>query len=149
MATVDPIKVKGLREFQASLKEMDGESQKLLRVVLNKAADVVVKVAQGKASRDTKRGAASIKASSSQREAKVKGGGAKLPWYPFMDFGGSVGRGHIPRKADSGAIKRPFYAAKGRYIYKAYHETKDEVHDVLVKELIQLAKDSGFDVEQT
>ena len=54
--TVDPIKINGLTQFQRALKTMDGESQKQLRVVFNRAADLIVREAPaGNAAQDRRR----------------------------------------------------------------------------------------------
>ena len=143
--TIDQIKIAGLRDFQKALKDMDGESQKKLRLVLNQAADVVVDRARPLIPHDGGTAKASLKAQSSQREVRVKAGGAKASYYPWLDFGGSVGRGHIPRKAGSGAIKRPF-RSKGRYIYPSYEKSRNQVHDALVEGLANLAQEAGLEV---
>lgn len=137
MSTFEPMKIAGLREFQASLKEADGESQKKLRLVLNEAAEIVATGARRRAPVRSGRGRASIKASSSQREARVKEGGAKAAYMPFIDFGGSVGRNK--------SVKRRYYP-EGRLIYPAYGAQRDNIERLLEKRLVELAEDSGLDV---
>jgi hypothetical protein len=122
---------------------MDGESQKLIREVLNDAANLVadrakigVPVRSGKAR-------ASIRAGSSQREARVKAGGPKVPYYPWLDFGGRVGRGRTgPR---TGNVNRPVIA-EGRYIYPAVSELRPKIQATMEEGLADLAKRSGLDV---
>jgi hypothetical protein len=131
----DQIRVQGLREFQAKLKAADGESQKLLRVVLNDAAEIVVKEANSLVPRRTGNAAASIKAQSSQREGRVRAGGAKVPYYAWLDFGGRVGR--------SRSVVRPFMKS-GRYIYPAAQDKRDAVADRLEESMTELAKKVGL-----
>lgn len=143
MSVVEPIRVAGLRDFQAGLKAMDGESQKLLRVVLNDAAELVVTAAKPRVASKTGAARASIKAASSQREARIKAGGAKVPYYGFLDFGGRVGRGRTgPR---TGNVNRPFLR-EGRYIYPAYSAVRPRVQAAMEKGLADLAAGAGLDV---
>lgn len=135
---IDPLKIHGLREFQAALKDMDGESQKKLRLVLNDAAELVADGARRRMPSKSGKARASVKAASSQREARVQGGGAKAPYYAWLDFGGAVGRDK--------SVKRTFYGG-GRYIYPAYGAERTEIEDLLEKRLIELAEESGLDVE--
>jgi hypothetical protein len=126
MPTIEPIKIAGLREFQAALKQMDGETQKQLKAVLDDAARTVVGGA-----------AASIRARSSQREARVMGGSAKVRYYGFIDFGGAVGRNK--------SVKRHFIS-EGRYMYPAFHANRDSIYTALQKSIVQLAEDAGLGV---
>ncbi len=136
---VDPIKIDGLRDFQAALRQMDGETQKQLRVVLNTAADIVVTDARRGFPTRTGRAKATVKASSGQREASVKLGSTKAPYAPWLDYGGRVGRNK--------SVSRPF-VRQGRYLYPAYHAHKTEIRAVLERELVELAKRAGLTVEQ-
>lgn len=137
MATIETIKVQGLREFQSALREMDGESQKKLRVVLNRAADLVVQEAVPRIPSKSGGARKSVKAQSSQREVRVKGGGAKIPYYPWLDFGGNAG----PDKR----ISRPF-KTKGRYIYPAWDQVRPKALEALQEGLIELAQEAGLEV---
>jgi hypothetical protein len=113
--SVDPIKVKGLTEFRKALKDMDGESQKQLRVVFNRAADVVAGGARQGVTSRSGRARGSVRVLSSQTAAKVAGGGARAPHYPWLDFGGRVGEGR--------RIYRPFLR-DGRYIYATFRNRR-------------------------
>jgi len=134
----DPIRIKGLREFQRNLRNMDRDLPKLLRLALNDAADVVVDAAVPRVPRRTGRAAASLKAKSTQRTSRVAGGSGRAPYYPWLDFGGRVGRKH--------SVVRPFFK-RGRYLYRAYDDTHDEVERVLRTRLIELAVGAGLRVD--
>jgi hypothetical protein len=136
LPAVDPIKVDGLRDLQASLKAMDGDSQKLLRLVLNDAADIVVQGAGRLIPRRSGRARASLKAQSSQREARVKEGSAKAPYAPWLDFGGRVGRNN--------SVKRPFLR-EGRFVYPTYNRRKPWIHDRLARGLEDLIRGAGLE----
>lgn len=137
MSTIEPVKVKGLREFQASLKAMDGESQKRLRLVLNEAAELVVDHARRGVPTRTGKARGSIKMASSQREARVKAGGAKAPYYPWLDYGGRVGRGRSVARA---------FRPEGRYLYPAARAERARVMSVLEANLLALARETGLEV---
>lgn len=137
VAAVDPIRIQGLTQFQRALKEMDGESQKQLRVVFNKAADLIVQEAPRGMPRKTGAAASSIKARSGQREAVVIAGGRKAPHYPWLDFGGNVG---IHK-----SVKRRFIRS-GRYLYPAYDRNSNTVQRILEDGLHELVTDAGLEV---
>ena len=136
MAVRDPVRIEGLRELQKALKTMDGQSQKRLRIVLNGAADLVVQAANPRIPRRTGRAAASMRPSSGQREASVKAGGGRVPYFGFLDFGGNVGRGD--------SVKRPFIR-DGRYLYPAYRDRKAAIREKISKGLDDLIRDAGLD----
>jgi len=139
MSVPEPIKIAGLREFQRALKTMDGESQKQLRVVLNTAADTVAAGAARRVPRRTGKAAASLRAMSSQREARVMGGSKKAPYYGWLDFGGRIGRDKSQR--------RPFVSG-GRYMYPTYSANRDSIYKALQQGLAQLARTSGLEVSE-
>lgn len=133
----EPIKITGLQEFQRALKAMDGESQKKLRLVLNEAAAVVVGGAARRVPVRTGAARASLRAQSSQREAKVIGGSKKAPYYGWLDFGGRIGRDKSQR--------RPFIAA-GRYMYPAFSANRESIHKALERRLQELVREAGLEV---
>jgi hypothetical protein len=134
----DPIKVRGLVEFQRALKDLDGESQKQLRVVFNDAADLVASGARRLVPSRSGRARGSVRVLSTQRAARVAGGSARAPYYPFLDFGGSVGR--------KGSVRRPFLK-DGRYIYATYGRRRDEFRKLLERGLVKLVRDAGLEIE--
>lgn len=137
MSVPEPIKIGGLREFQRALKQMDGESQKQLRVVLNRAAETVASGASRRVPRRTGRAAASLRAMSSQREARVMGGSKKVPYYGWLDFGGRIGRDKSQR--------RPFITG-GRYMYPTFSANRDSINKALADGLAELARTAGLEV---
>jgi hypothetical protein len=139
MPTVEPVKIDGLRQFQAALRSMEDGLQKELRVVLNAAADLVIADARPKIPRRTGAAAASLKARSGQREAKIQAGGSKAPYFGWLDYGGRVG----PAKS----VSRPFIRG-GRYIYPAFSRNRAKVTDVMVDGLADLARRSGLAVTE-
>lgn len=138
MAAIDPIKVEGLREFQKALRDMDGESQKMLRQVLNAAVEDIASGARRKVPRKTGKAASSIRAASSQREAIVKAGGRKASYFPWLDFGGRVGRDR--------SVKRPFIQS-GRYLYPTYSSHRAGTLKLIEQGLVAVAREAGLEVD--
>lgn len=135
---VAKIQVTGLREFQRQLKAMDAGLPKQLRLALNEAAQEIIDYAQPRIPRKTGRAAASLKARSTQRVARVGLGGNRAPWAPWLEFGGEGRvRGRPP--------KRPFIKS-GRYVYKGLEVKRDRVTEIMSEALTQLAKDAGLEV---
>lgn len=135
---VAKIEVTGLREFQRALKAMDAGLPKQLRLALNEASTVVIDYAQARFPRKTGAAAASLKARSSQREARVALGGRKAPYAPWLDFGGE---GRVKGRPG----KREFIRG-GRYVYKGLEVKRTEVTDIMSRALTQLAVDAGLEV---
>lgn len=134
MALVGSIKVDGLHVLQKGLKEVDRDLAKELRKGLNLAAGIVVEDVQRLVPIRSGAARASVKAGSTQRAAIVKAGGRKAPWYPWLDFGGRVGR----RKS----IRRTFIQG-GRYIYPTVRRRADDIGDTLDEVIGDLLKQAG------
>jgi hypothetical protein len=133
----DPIRVEGLAEFRRNLKKLNADLPKALRIALNQAADIVVGDARPRVPRRSGRAAASIKARSTQTAVRVVGGSARVAYYPWLDFGGRVGRNKSVRRA---------FLKEGRYIYKSYFDNSDEFAEVLQAALLDVARQAGVEV---
>ncbi len=136
----EAIRVKGLKEFQKSIKEIDKELPKALRVAFNKAADLVTEDAKKRVPTRSGKAARSIKSRSTQVEARVVGGAKSAPYYPWLDFGGKVGR--------KKSINRP-YKKRGRYLYAAYFQHRDsgDFQDALLSGIREVAADAGLELD--
>lgn len=134
---VEPIKIRGLVEFNKSLKSMSDDAPKQLRLANNEAADIVVMWATSHVVRRSGAAARTIKAKSTRTLVRVSGGSKARPYYPWLDFGGKVGRKH--------SVKRP-YLKSGRYIYPGYTNNVQRVEGVLVTALVKVATDAGLEV---
>lgn len=131
------VTVEGLREFQAGLRRMDAKLPRQLRIVLNDAGQIVVRTAQPMVPRRSGRAAASIKMASGQREARIKAGGGRVPYFAWLDFGGAVGRRN--------SVRRPF-VKQGRYLYPAYRGNEARVLSEMQEGIVTLARTSGVAV---
>jgi hypothetical protein len=138
VAIVDPIKVTGLVEFQRTLRALDAGLPRMMRLANNAAAQIVVDWAAPRVPRRSGKAGGSVRATSGQREARVTGGGKRVPYYPWLDFGGKVGRGR--------RVVRPFLP-DGRFIYPGYTRNKDKVADALTAAMVQVAAEAGLTVQ--
>ena len=132
------IEIAGIKEFQKSLRQMDADLPKQIRLVLNEATGIVVGYAQAHIEVRSGRAKASLKARSSQREATVALGGSRAPWAPWLDFGG---QGRKPgRPAPRTFIK------EGRYVYRGLRLHNEDITEVMTKGLVALATAAGLEV---
>lgn len=141
MAEGERIRVEGLREFRTKLRELDRTLPKGLRVVGNEAAKIVVDDAKPRVPLGPALGGHavdSIRALSTQSSSRVAEGGARYPYMPWLDFGGTI----HPR----GQEKHREHIKHGRFIWAAFAENREAVIEKLDDELRKLARDSGLDL---
>lgn len=133
------ITIDGLRQFSRDLKKLDDSLPKALRIAMNQAANMVVDEAKPRVPKRTGRAAAAIRAASTRTAVRVRTGGQRAPYYPWLDFGGRVGRNR--------SVRRPFLK-KGRYVYPAYFALHDSgrIQQVLQQALLDVARQTGVEV---
>lgn len=131
------ITVNGLRELQKALKAAEDATPKMLRIALNDVSAVVLDYARPQVPTRSGRAKGSMKARSTQREARISAGGSRAPWYPWLDFGGHVGR--------EGSVVRPFYK-EGRYIYPTLRQRHPEILEAMAAALAGVVRDAGLEV---
>lgn len=162
--TVD-LKEQGLSEIRQALKGIEGDAQDRLHAVLKEAAQIWQREARSNTPVKTGRAAKSIRVVFAGDTGTLTGGGNKVPYFRWLDYGGWVGKAPMKRRANStewqrrrfaegqnkrrsggqGSVYRKF-ERKGRIIYPAYFAKYDEVMDVLNDGLRKLATDYGLDV---
>lgn len=135
MADVEVIRVSGLKEFQAKLRVMDAKAPRQIRLVLNDSAGIVVDRVRPLVPKRSGRASASVRAVSQQQKGVVKAGGSRAVYYPWLDFGGGVGRRNSVRKP---------YIAKGRYLYPTYERVRPAVIVSMETGLDRLIRQSGL-----
>lgn len=138
MSDFAEIKIHGLRDLTKAVKSLDPEAAKQIKVVLNEAADVVARVARPRVPSITGAARSSIVVRSTARESRIRVGGPKAPYYPWLDFGGKTGRGK--------AVHRTFIKG-GRYLYPAYGDQMENIQRLLAKRLQLIVTNSGLDVD--
>jgi hypothetical protein len=136
---IEPIKITGLAEFNRNLRRLDSDLPKVLRQAQNKAAQLVVDWAQPRVPSRSGKARRSLRASSTRTETRITGGGARVPYYPWLDFGGRVGRKRSIHRA---------YLSGGRYIFAGYAARRDEVSQALVEALIEVADQAGVVIDR-
>jgi hypothetical protein len=137
VATIEPIRITGLAEFNRNLRKLDKDLPKALRLAHNEAAQIIVDWAAPRVPRKSGRAAGSVKARSTRTESRVQGGSKRVPYYPWLDFGGKVG----PRRS----VHRPFIR-EGRYIYPGLSANYDQFAELLTEKLIDVARQAGVEV---
>lgn len=137
--TAEAIRISGLTEFRKGLKAMDAQLPKALRIAFNGAADLVVNDARTHIPTRSGAAKASVKARSTQTASRIVGGSNKVPYYPWLDFGGRVGRGH--------SVTRPFLK-HGRYIYNSYFDNRERYAELLVQGLRDVASTAGVEISE-
>lgn len=134
----DAIQVRGLSEFVRNLGKLDADLPKVIRQGLNEVADVIITDAVPRVPRRSGAAARSIKARSLRDAVRVVGGSKRVPYYPWLDFGGRVGRDR--------SVVRPF-KKDGRYIYDSYYRTKPRIGEQLEVVLLNGARTAGIEVD--
>lgn len=129
------IRTEGLRELRARMREVDRRLPRQLRLAGNRAAAVVVREAVPLVPRRTGRTAGSIRAASTQSGARVRGGGARVSWFPWLEFGGRVGRNN--------SVHRDRVKA-GRYLYPTIARHKGEIVEEFAEGVRDAVRDTGL-----
>lgn len=132
------VEVRGIVELRKALRDIDKDLAKELGAGLAEAARIVADEARAHVPVRTGRAAASIKVRKQQTGAALAVGGAKAGYYPWLDFGGKVGRRH--------SVRRPVIPG-GRYIYPALRRKDAEVKAKVDEVLERMARLAGFDTE--
>lgn len=132
------IKVSGIVDLQKALRQIDKDLPKELAAGLAEAATIVADEARAHVPRRSGAAAASIKVKKQQRGAALAVGGTVAPYYPWLDFGGAVGRNKSVRRE---VIKG------GRYIYPALKQKDEQVKQKVDEVLERMARKAGFDTE--
>ena len=138
------VEVRGIRELASAFKQVDAALAGELKSRFLAVAQHVVDIARGKVPSRSGRAAASIKARGRASGASIAFGGTAAPYYPWLDFGGSVGRGHKPGVAWSGAIKRD-WNVPGRYVYPAISEARPDTERAVELAVKEAAEGAGFE----
>lgn len=128
----DAIRVEGLKELHNSMKKLNSDLAKQLRLVNKTAAQLVADNAAERVPVLTGRLKKSIKALGQARSATVKEGSAKIPYAGFIDFGGTINF-----KTSSRVIERPFIK-EGRILFPALHAEQAKINAMYLGEVNKL-----------
>lgn len=142
------VEIRGLRELASAFKAVDAGLPRQLRTEYLGVARVVADRIAGRVSRGSSgRAAGSIKPRASQRGASIAAGGSAAEYYPWLDFGGSVGKGHRPGVPWSGSIRRDAPDG-GRYIYPTIAGSGDEIREGTEAAIKRAAEAAGFETKE-
>lgn len=149
---------RGIAELARAFRAMDADLPKRLRVEYRKVADHVVGVAQQRMPFVSGTAAKSLRPVAGQKYAGISfpaggpgSGGDKDGYYPWLDFGGTVGRGRVSAgghmaASSSGNVIRPVVKG-GRYLYPAIAESRDEIEQGTGDAIEAAAHGQSFDTE--
>ncbi len=147
----DVLRVRGLSEVTRAFRQVDKSLNKELVRGFKDVARHVVDVARRKMEFGPGEAMSSIKPRATQKGAGIarpEGGrpwkGEKADYYPWLEWGGSTGRGHKDRVGGSGAIQRPFVGHDGRYLYPAIGESKEFIRQAVDEDVERVVKRAGF-----
>lgn len=132
-----PIAVDGLNDLRKAAKAIGDGSEKELRPALNEAAQIVVNVAQRRVPVRTGAARKSIGVASTGNKMRIKAGGTKAPYFPWLDYGGKTGRNR--------SVSRPF-ERHGRYLYPAFWSQYDNIRRLLEKRLTEFIESKGLEI---
>lgn len=128
----------GLAEFTRNLKKLNSDLPKALRVAFNGCAQVVVDDATPKVPTLSGKAKRTIKARSTASASRVVEGSAKVPYVPWLDFGGKVGKNR--------SVSRPFIK-HGRFIYDAYFDNRTRYGELVEQALLDACRAAGVEVD--
>jgi hypothetical protein len=134
------VKVTGLREVNAALKEVESGLPKAMQGKLKGIAEHVAETARGMVPRRTGAAAGSIRARATQRGAGIafSDSDGSVSYFPWLNFGGRVGR--------HGSIERST-VTPDRYIYSTILTEREETMRAVDEAVKEVAGRAGFDTE--
>lgn len=131
------VRVSGAAEWDQTLRRIGSALPAGLRNAAARSADVVAADARPRIPFGPGQGGharSSIDTVVTGVTAQVSGGGSRFAYFPWLDFGGSVGRGN--------SVHRPFMP-EGRYILPGYDRNRPRVDAILGDELAAIARSAG------
>lgn len=131
----ETIRVHGIADLQRALRQMDKDAPKELAAELATISDFVLQRARAKVPHLTGAARGSMKVKKQQRGAALAVGGTKAEYYPWLDFGGRVGRNR--------SVRRDVIPG-GRYIYPTVAQHDDEIKRMVDVVLERMARRAGF-----
>ena len=144
------VEVRGIREFGRALKQVDAGLPKALQAHMLGIAENVAGKARARMPHISGRAAGSVKARGRSSGASIAFGGTAAPYMPWLDFGGSVGKGHQTGRAWSGSVKREWLgnpSGSGRYIYPSISDARPETEAAMDAAIKEVAVRAGFDTK--
>lgn len=120
MGARDPIRIVGIEQLRKDLRGISKEAPKELAAEFKKIAAKLVPIIRARMPRRTGRAARNVRPRNSQRGVEISLGSSRVPYTPWLDFGGST------KRWPNGEISRPF-VKKGRYAVPTVEDNRDEI----------------------
>jgi hypothetical protein len=120
------IEIRGLKQLARKLRGIDRDLARELQRTNKTIAEKVAAEARSQVPVRTGHAAGSVKARASAQRSSVVGGGPTVPYYPWLEFGGTIRPRGTP-------IVRP--RAPGRYILAAVRKEREVDVDTYVDAL--------------
>ena len=131
---VEAVHLSGFRELRRALAVAGNGLQPELRDGLKRAGDVVIRDARGHIPVLTGRARGSLRVVSRGARIEAVGGKGSVPYYPWLEFGGSVSKGRVVRPRAPG----------GRYLYPAVERNTSRLAAEAELALDRVLKRAGF-----
>lgn len=131
------VETRGIAELKKALKQIDKQLPLELKSGFARIAENVASKIRPKVPKRVGDARASVKARGSQRGGAIAFGGSKAPYYPWLDFGGRVGRNR--------SITRSFFK-EGRYVYPTIKQEQNNIIRETDELMANLAEKAGFEV---
>lgn len=131
-----PVRARGLDEVRRAFKRAEELTPDLAQEVSKEAAELALSWARGEIPQRTGNAASTLKVIRLGRQFGLQGGDATTaPYYPWLDFGGRVGRRH--------SVVRQ-YLDSGRYIYPGFVNTLGQAENVMERALSKMIYRAGL-----
>ncbi len=136
---VNSVKITGLKEFQEAVRKLGYEAAKdIAEAVGAEASSLVVtrvkpKIPLGPGLGGHARN--SVKAVKKGILYEVQAGGPNFPYYPWLDFGGRVGKKQSVRRR---------FIKEGRYVWSTMNDLQPEIQEIMVKYLTDTLREAGL-----
>lgn len=124
-------------ELRDALREASGGLAAAVRGELTDRARMIARAASGRVPRRTGAAAATVDAVPAPDGAQIVAGGRRAPYFPWLEFGGDVGR--------RGSIRRPF-VRDGRYIGRAVDASLGDLEAAVARAVFDTARQAGLEV---
>jgi hypothetical protein len=134
----DTVRITGLRELNAALKRVDTELPKGVRLGLNAGVEKLAGYIRPQIPSLTGHARQSVKPGSTRTAARLRVGGKRAGYYPWLDFGGE---GRIKGRP----AKREFIK-EGRYVYPTLRKRKPELIEDLNTAIAGVVRSAGLEV---
>ena len=129
----------GLRELQKALRDAGPAHTKHLRQEFKRVAEIVASDARSRLPSRSGRAAGSVRAGGDNRGAFVQGGKKAVPYYAWLDFGGTLRP--VGRRRNTQVREQ---VQGGRAIYPAIRAKRDELLEAAVRSLDNAKREAGL-----